>query len=124
MLLSALAMAALTAAFVDPPEGQGEEPTPTHPQHWAYGGEGGPERWAELSPDNKPCSIGHQQSPIDLASAMSASIDAPHPHWIPAQGAMVVNNITLNGHFNLHYDEALGRIQSGQNITITSWKEL
>jgi len=91
LLLSALAMVALTAAFVDPPEDHGTSTDPNIPNHWTYGGEGGPEHWADLSPDNKPCSIGHQQSPIDLASAMSASIDAPHPHWIPAQGGMVVN---------------------------------
>lgn len=39
-------------------------------------------------------------------------------------GAVVVKTITLNGHFNLHYDEALGRIASPDGITITSWREL
>lgn len=92
LLLSALAMAALTAAFVDPPEDSHASPAPEHPGHWTYGGEGGPAHWAELSPDNKPCSIGHQQSPIDLAGAMTASIAPPAAHWISASGAMVVNN--------------------------------
>jgi carbonic anhydrase len=92
LLLSALAMATLTAAFVDPPESHDTAAAPPHPGHWTYGGEGGPEHWADLSPENKPCSIGHQQSPIDLTSALSASIEAPHPKWIPAQGGTVVNN--------------------------------
>jgi hypothetical protein len=39
-------------------------------------------------------------------------------------GAIVVKNIKLNGHFNLHYDEALGRIPSPNGITITSWREM
>jgi carbonic anhydrase len=109
LILSALAMAALTAAFVDPPHAE-EAKKSAHPPHWSYGGEGGPEHWGELSPDNKPCAAGAQQSPIDLSGAMSASVDAPHPHWVPARGGVVINNghtiqvdvgsgggITLNG---------------------------
>ncbi len=97
LLLSALAMATLTAAFVDPPADSHTAPAPdkpesNHPAHWTYGGEGGPEHWGELSPDNQLCAVGRQQSPIDLSGAMSAGIPAPAAHWIPTQGAMVVNN--------------------------------
>jgi carbonic anhydrase len=92
LMLSALAMAALTAAFVDPPEAGESAKTPAHPAHWSYGGEGGPEHWGDLGPDNKPCAIGAQQSPIDLSGAMPAGIAAPQAHWIPARGGMVVNN--------------------------------
>ena len=89
LMLSALAMAALTAAFVDPPAA---DEAPIHPKHWSYGGEGGPAHWGELAPENGPCASGAQQSPIDLAGAMSASIVAPQPHWQPAHGGMVINN--------------------------------
>lgn len=92
LLLSALAMAALTAAFVDPPADSHASPAPAHPEHWSYSGEGGPQRWAELSPENKPCATGHQQSPVDLSGAMSASIAPPAAHWISASGGMVINN--------------------------------
>jgi carbonic anhydrase len=92
LLLSALAMAALTAAFVDPPEDSHADPAPAHPAHWTYGGEAGPQHWSELSADNLPCSAGHQQSPIDLAGAMTASIAPPAAHWNAATGAMVINN--------------------------------
>ncbi|HOY76574.1 MAG TPA: carbonic anhydrase [Hyphomonadaceae bacterium] len=92
LLLSALAMAALTAAFVDPPETSNDTKTPAHPAHWSYGGEGGPEHWAELAPDNKACSAGFQQSPIDLKGAMTANVDAPHPRWTAARGGLIVNN--------------------------------
>lgn len=92
LLLSALGMAALTAAFVDPPEHAEAEKPAAHPAHWTYGGEAGPSHWGELRPENRPCSVGAQQSPIDLASAMSASISAPAAKWIPARGGMVVNN--------------------------------
>ncbi len=92
LMLSALAMAALTAAFVDPPEAADTAKTPAHPAHWSYGGEGGPAHWGELAPENKPCATGLQQSPINLASAITATVDVPHPHWTPARGGMVINN--------------------------------
>lgn len=89
LLFSALAMAALTAAFAAPAE---NATSPAAPHAWSYGGESGPEHWAELGPDNKVCSSGAQQSPIDLASAMPASATPPQVNWLPAKGGMVVNN--------------------------------
>jgi carbonic anhydrase len=87
LLFSALGLAALTAAFADPPEDKEAAPA-----HWSYGGEGGPDHWAELAPENLPCSAGGQQSPIDLAGALAASVDAPHPGWTPTHGGVVINN--------------------------------
>lgn len=92
LLLSALAMAALTAAFVDPPEAAEDAKTSAHPAHWAYGGEGGPSHWGQLAPENSQCATGAQQSPIDLSGALTASIEGPEPHWLPAHGGMVINN--------------------------------
>ncbi len=93
LLLSAFAMAALTAAFAAP----GDTPEdgkakPAHPTHWTYGGEEGPEHWADLSPENRPCAAGLQQSPVELSGAMSADAPAPVPHWIPANSTTVANN--------------------------------
>jgi carbonic anhydrase len=90
LLFSAFAMAALTAAFANPPSEEAD--APAHPKHWSYGGEGGPDHWAELTPENAPCSKGVQQSPIDLSGAMVATVDTPHPKWIPVHGGTVVNN--------------------------------
>ncbi|MDA1277130.1 MAG: hypothetical protein O2960_24210 [Verrucomicrobia bacterium] len=39
-------------------------------------------------------------------------------------GAGVVNSISMNGHFNFHYDEALGNLGSGAGFIVTSWNEL
>jgi hypothetical protein len=39
-------------------------------------------------------------------------------------GAMVVSSVKLNGHFNFHYDEALGRMPANGRYLITSWDEL
>jgi hypothetical protein len=39
-------------------------------------------------------------------------------------GASVSATATLNGHFNFHYDEALGRIGPRRGYVITSWNEV
>ncbi len=39
-------------------------------------------------------------------------------------GATVSNTVRMNGHFQFHYDEALGRIGPRSGYTITSWNEL
>ncbi len=89
LLFSAFAMAALTAAFANPPE---EDASEGKPRHWSYGGEGGPEHWAELSSDNALCTGGVQQSPIDLSGAMVATVDTPRPQWVPVRSGVVANN--------------------------------
>jgi len=39
-------------------------------------------------------------------------------------GASVSSTVTLNGHFNFHYDEALGRIGPRRGYIITGWNEI
>ena len=39
-------------------------------------------------------------------------------------GASVSSTVTMNGHFNFHYDEALGRIGARRGYIITGWGEL
>jgi carbonic anhydrase len=92
LLLSALGMAALTAAFASPESIEKPAGHAAKASHWTYGGEGGPEHWGELDPANMPCAIGKQQSPIDLSGALSAVVATPVPRWIPARGGEVVNN--------------------------------
>lgn len=43
--------------------------------HWGYTGHGSPEKWAELSPDNKMCGIGKNQSPINITTSLDADIE-------------------------------------------------
>ena len=40
--------------------------------HWTYDGEAGPESWGDLSADFKVCSLGMEQTPIDLKSTIMA----------------------------------------------------
>ena len=38
-------------------------------------------------------------------------------------GAGVVNTVTMNGHFNFHYDEALSKYSPLLSYVVTSWNE-
>ena len=39
-------------------------------------------------------------------------------------GALMVNSVRMNGHFNFHYDEALSRLGGTGRFKITSWAEV
>ncbi len=39
-------------------------------------------------------------------------------------GASVTQAVTMNGHFNFHYDEALQKSEWGRGFVVTSWNEL
>lgn len=46
-----------------------------HAPHWGYTGDVGPDRWAELSPENKLCAIGTRQSPIDIREGLPVELE-------------------------------------------------
>ncbi len=39
-------------------------------------------------------------------------------------GALMVNSVSMNGHFKFHYDEALSRMAANGRFLITSWDEV
>ncbi len=39
-------------------------------------------------------------------------------------GALIANTVKLNGHYNFHYDENLGRMGARRGYTIISWNEV
>jgi hypothetical protein len=39
-------------------------------------------------------------------------------------GSLMVNSVTMNGHFKFHYDEALSRLGGSSRFLITSWDEI
>jgi len=43
--------------------------------HWSYSGEDGPQQWGDLTADYLMCSMGRNQSPIDLTGAVDANLD-------------------------------------------------
>ena len=40
--------------------------------HWSYEGESGPAKWGDLDAANKVCSIGGQQSPVNIGETIKA----------------------------------------------------
>ena len=61
--------------------------------HWSYEGHGGPAQWGSLSPVYAACSMGREQSPIDLTKPIAAIMGDPVPAWRPLP--LKVSN---NGH--------------------------
>ncbi|MBL4613841.1 MAG: carbonic anhydrase family protein [Magnetovibrio sp.] len=46
---------------------------PAQTASWGYGGDEGPAKWGDLSPDFKVCGSGKMQSPVDLSDANATS---------------------------------------------------
>ncbi|MGB8511575.1 MAG: carbonate dehydratase, partial [Pseudolabrys sp.] len=42
--------------------------------HWTYEGNTGPEKWGDLDAASKACSVGSQQSPIDITGSIKAQL--------------------------------------------------
>ena len=53
--------------------------------HWSYEGEHGPDHWGALGADNAACSVGSQQSPLDITGAVEAEIPAIALDWKKGQ---------------------------------------
>ena len=63
--------------------------------HWGYDGPEGPEHWGELAPGNRACSLGFQQSPIDLAKATPAQPGTIGVAYQPTSLRIVNNGHTI-----------------------------
>jgi len=61
--------------------------------HWTYEGEAGPESWGDLTADFKVCSLGMEQTPIDLKETVRAETGAIEPSFQPMP--LTIHN---NGH--------------------------
>ncbi|MEI7926721.1 MAG: carbonic anhydrase family protein, partial [Chloroflexota bacterium] len=63
--------------------------------HWDYEGVGGPDRWAELAPENAVCSAGSTQSPIDIAGTQPGLLGRTSIKWQAAPLSVVNNGHTI-----------------------------
>lgn len=82
------------------------------PAHWTYEGAEGPEHWGEIADTYRACSVGKNQSPIDLESSQEIKAQlSPLTLAYKAGGKEVLNNghtiqvsyepgntLTLDGH--------------------------
>jgi carbonic anhydrase len=59
--------------------------------HWSYEGDHGPAKWGDLDAADKVCSIGLQQSPIDIVAPIKSQLPALKISW-PKTADTIVNN--------------------------------
>jgi len=65
---------------------------PAAESHWRYEGQEGPARWGELDPANRVCSLGMQQSPIDIGTTIRAQLDPIKIMW-DKHAETIANNV-------------------------------
>ncbi len=63
--------------------------------HWGYTGDIGPDRWGELSPDNKLCAVGTRQSPIDLRDGLAVDLEKIGFDYRPSSFSVLDNGHTI-----------------------------
>lgn len=68
---------------------------PAAPIIWGYAGEGAPEHWADLSPDNKLCAAGKRQSPIDIRDGIKVELEKPQIDYPPSTFSVIDTGHTI-----------------------------
>jgi len=61
--------------------------------HWSYEGAEGPANWGNLDAANQVCTLGAQQSPVDISTSIAAQLPPLTTSWAPR-----VDTIINNGH--------------------------
>lgn len=67
--------------------------------HWSYEGATGPAAWGDLDAASKVCSVGAQQSPVDIAGTVSARLPALKINWRNRADTIVNNGHTIQLNF-------------------------
>jgi carbonic anhydrase len=67
--------------------------------HWSYEGPTGPDHWGELDPAYKACSVGSQQSPVDVIGAIKAQLPPLQIAWRKPADTIENNGHTIQLNF-------------------------
>ncbi|HMM90876.1 carbonic anhydrase [Bradyrhizobium sp.] len=67
--------------------------------HWSYEGDNGPARWGDLDAADKACSLGAQQSPIDITATIKSRLPALKIAWSKTADTIVNNGHTIQLNF-------------------------
>lgn len=62
---------------------------------WEYSGETGPEAWGDLQPEFQACSIGTEQSPINLTGPIRTEFSPPQIYWKDTNADVANNGHTI-----------------------------
>jgi len=68
---------------------------PASSPHWGYTGDIGPDRWAELAPENKLCAVGTRQSPIDIREGLAVDLEKIGFDYRPSAFSVLDNGHTI-----------------------------
>ncbi len=98
------AMAGLALCPVCAPSGFAAEGA-----HWTYEGATGPAKWGDLDAASKVCSIGAQQSPIDIAGSIPSKLAPIQVSWTKRPTAIVNNGHTIQVNFGEGNTLAIGK---------------
>jgi len=63
--------------------------------HWSYAGANGPAKWGDLDAANRACSVGSQQSPIDIGTTVKAQLGPLKITWEKNADTIVNNGHTI-----------------------------
>ena len=63
--------------------------------HWTYEGTTGPDKWGDLDAASKVCSVGSQQSPIDIIGSIKAQLPPLRIAWGKTADSIVNNGHTI-----------------------------
>lgn len=67
--------------------------------HWSYEGADGPDKWAGLDAANRVCSVGAQQSPIDIGETIKAQLMPLKMSWARRADTIINNGHTIQVNF-------------------------
>ena len=67
--------------------------------HWGYEGATGPDHWGDLDAASKVCSVGSQQSPVDISGAIKAQLAPLKMAWSKKADTIVNNGHTIQLNF-------------------------
>lgn len=118
----------VTISASDPPsvESEGHVPAPTNPGvfvgwlAWA----GQDQQQTQLFTGLKVRVTTRKDGIWTHAMVAEETIDLSGNDIIDFIGASVSKTVRMNGHFNFHYDEALGNLGMGRGYIIDSWNEI
>jgi carbonic anhydrase len=88
------ALAGLALCPLCPPSGFAAEGA-----HWSYEGGNGPAKWGDLDAASKVCSLGAQQSPINIVAPIKSQLPPLKLNWAKNADTIVNNGHTIHLNF-------------------------
>lgn len=67
--------------------------------HWSYEGTRGPSHWGDVDAASRICSVGNQQSPLDIGETISATLPPLRFGWTRHASTIVNNGHTIQLNF-------------------------